>query len=72
MTFTINMPIFPPRLEMSERRKRMESVLPGTPFGRAGSGRPAGIGYEPARYSRDGFEFDVSALVRLPQGPAAR
>lgn len=72
MTFTINMPIFPLRQEISERRKRMETVLPGTPFGRAGANRAAGTGYEPARYSRDGFEFDVSALARLPQGSAAR
>lgn len=66
MTITINMPIFPLRKEIAERRKRMEAGLPGTPFGRSGNRQAAGYGE--ARYSRDGLEFDVSAVRGLPQG----
>ncbi len=71
MTITINMPIFPLRKEIAERRKRMEAGLPGTPFRRSAAGKSA-ASYGDARYSRDGLEFDVTALGALPQGTAGR
>lgn len=81
MTFTINFPIFPMRREIAERRKRLglpvDDAAAADAVSKAGSKGAGSKGASgtaqrgSARYSREGFEFDVSALPRMPQGSSS-
>lgn len=76
MTFTINFPIFPMRREIAERRKRLglpvDDAAAADAVSKAGSkGANGDARRGNARYSREGFEFDVSALPRIPQGSSS-
>lgn len=63
MTITINLPIFPLRREIAALKQRLGRSPSRAPA--AGSSAP---GRREARYSLDGFEFDVAALAQLPRG----
>ncbi|MGR7995442.1 hypothetical protein [Xanthobacter sp. ZOL 2024] len=57
MTITINIPLFPMRKEIADRKRKRGLKIGGLPFPGSLTSKPS----EP-RYSRDGLEFDVSGL----------
>lgn len=63
MTITINFPIFPMRREIDARKRRLARNLTS-----ASSADAVNAARPDARYSRDGLEFDVAGLDRLPEG----
>lgn len=58
MTMTINVPVFPMRKEIANRKRSRALSFFSLSFG-GEDARPA-----PSRYSRDGFEFDFSTVEK--------
>ncbi len=66
MTMTINVPVFPMRKEIEERKQRRGVLFSLFPFGKA---KPVPTRSE-ERYSADALEFDVAAFTGRRSGPA--
>jgi len=59
MTITINVPVFPMRKEIADRKQRRSWKLGNLAFPHAFSRKPAA-----ARYSEDGLEFDIGGVAK--------
>lgn len=66
MTITINVPVFPMRKEITDRKQRR-----GLKLGNLAFHNPLTAKGTAKRYSREGLEFDVSGLGK-PQGSSSR
>ncbi|MFG1345335.1 hypothetical protein V5F59_10610 [Xanthobacter autotrophicus DSM 431] len=63
MTITINVPVFPLRKEIADRKRRLGLSL-GLPLrGKKAPEKGGEAGTDP-RYTADGLEFDVSGLAK--------